>query len=370
MTSSKRPSKEKTPVTNTNTPIPSFDQPIFSPPYYHYGSMFPYFPQRPGQPQPQTPPLPQPDPDFNPFDFLSQPEFVQQTQTQPETVVSDSEPEFVTKTQPTRAATKRKEKAEARCWEPLEALVLAQSWIDISEDATVGKDQKHDRFWIRVLHNFHKGMNRGEYRSKHQVYSKWGKMNKEVMLFNDLWNNMKRQWKSGESDEVILKKALKVYQKENLKAFKFLEVWNFLKDNRKWLSSKTSDQHIDSGSKRNRTSESDHTTSDARVQFDLNEDEHVPISPPSRPLGIDKSKSKCKGKASDSDDLKEIGTDMKGIKDRMDKILKIAFERELRKQRESDMRILAMDTSNMTGAELEVVLAMKEEVKNRYINRG
>ncbi|XP_023735860.2 uncharacterized protein LOC111883776 [Lactuca sativa] len=353
MSSSKRPSKEKTPVRNTNTPIPSFDQPIFSPPYYHYGGMFPSFPQRPGQPHPQTPPLPQPDPDFNPFDFLSQPEFVQQTQTQPETVVSDSEPEFVTETQPTRATNKRKEKAEARCWERLEALVLAQSWIDISDDATVGKDQKHDRFWIRVLHSFHKGMGRGEYRSKHQVYSKWGKMNKEVMLFNDLWNNMKRQWKSGESDEVILQKALKVYQQENLKAF-----------------NKTFDQHIDSGSKRNRTSEFDHTTSDARVQFDLNEDEPVPVSPPSRPLGRDKSKNKGKGKASDSDDLKEMGTNMKDIKERMDKILKIASERELRKQRESDMRILAMDTSNMTGAELEVVLAMKEEVKNRYINRG
>lgn len=116
------------------------------------------------------------------------------------------------------------------------------------------------------------------------------------MLFNDLWNNMKRQWKSGESDEVILKKALKVYQKENLKAFKFLEVWNFLKDNRKWLSSKTSDQHIDSGSKRNRTSKSGHTTSDDRVQFDLNEDEPVPVSPPSRPLDETNQKAKAKAK--------------------------------------------------------------------------
>ncbi|KAL7594845.1 hypothetical protein Lser_V15G31187 [Lactuca serriola] len=150
---------------------------------------------------------------------------------------------------------------------------LAQSWIDISEDAKVGKDKKHDRFWIRVLHRFHKGMNRGEYHTKHQVYSKWGKMNKEIMLFNDLYNNVNRQWKSGESNEVILKKALKVYQKENLKAF-----------------NKTSDEHIDSGSKRNRTSEPDHTTSDARVQFDLNEDEHVPVSPPSRLMGRDKAK--------------------------------------------------------------------------------
>ncbi|XP_023748788.1 uncharacterized protein LOC111897047 [Lactuca sativa] len=169
-------------------------------------------------------------------------------------------------------------------------LVLAQSSIDISEDATVGEDQKHDRYWIRVLHRFHKGMKCGEYRSKHQVYSKWGKMNKKIMLFNDLYNYMKRQWKSGENNEVILKKALKVYQKENLKAFKFLEVWNFVKDNKKWQNSKTSYEHIDSGLKRSRTSESDHTTSDAHVQFDLNEDVSIPVSPPSRPMGRDKAK--------------------------------------------------------------------------------
>ncbi|XP_023771991.1 uncharacterized protein LOC111920650 [Lactuca sativa] len=207
-------------------------------------------------------------------------------------------------------------------------------------------------------------MNHGEHRSKHQVYSKLGKMNKEIMLFNDLYNNMKLQWKRGESDYVILRKALKVYQKENLKAFKFLEVWNFVKDKKKWQSSKLSDEHIDNGSKRNRTSESDHTTLDASVQFDLNEDETVPVSPPSRPMGRDKAKSKGKVKASDSDELKEMGTDMKGIKDRMDKILQIASERELRKQRDSDMRILSLDTSHMTEDELQVILTMKEEVKN------
>ncbi|CAH1442409.1 unnamed protein product [Lactuca virosa] len=152
MSSSKRPSKEKPQSETPTPPIPSFDQPISHLRFTTTAVCFRIF-HNDQRTTTTTPPLPLPDPDFNPFDFLSQPEFVQQTQTQPETVVSDSEPEFVIETQPTRAATKRKEKAEARCWEPLEALVLAQSWIDISEDATVGKDQKHDRFWIRVLHS-------------------------------------------------------------------------------------------------------------------------------------------------------------------------------------------------------------------------
>lgn len=50
------------------------------------------------------------------------------------------------------------------------------------------------------------------------------------MLFNDLYSNMKRQRKNGESDEVILKKAPKVYHQENKKAFKFIEVWNIVND--------------------------------------------------------------------------------------------------------------------------------------------
>ncbi|KAL7618766.1 hypothetical protein Lser_V15G01422 [Lactuca serriola] len=87
-------------------------------------------------------------------------------------------------------------------------------------------------------------------------------------------------------------------------------------------------------------------------------------------MGRDKAKRKGKGKASDSDGLKEMGADMKGIKDIMNKVLQIASERELRKQRESNMRTLATDTLNMTRAELEVVLVMKEEVKKRYVNRG
>ncbi|CAH1449794.1 unnamed protein product [Lactuca virosa] len=58
-----------------------------------------------------------------------------------------------------------------------------------------------------------------------------------------------------------------------------------------------------------------------------------------------------------------MGADMKGIKDRMDRILQIASERELRKQRDSNMRVLSMDTSNMTGDELQVILAMKDELQ-------
>ncbi|CAH1439976.1 unnamed protein product [Lactuca virosa] len=54
----------------------------------------------------------------------------------------------------------------------------------------------------------------------------------------------------------------------------------------------------------------------------------------------------------------------------MNKILQSASERELQKQMDSDMMILIMDTSNMIREELEVVMAMKANVKNVMLSRS
>ncbi|XP_023748851.1 uncharacterized protein LOC111897119 [Lactuca sativa] len=289
--------------------------------------------------QPFTQTQPQFDPNFDPFDFDSQPEFAPQAQLQPQISISECEPEFVPQTQPSQPGNKRKEKAESKLWEPQEVLVLAQSWIDVSEDVKMGRNQIHDRFWMQIRARFHKGMNLEPYRNKHQVYSKWGKINKNFMLFNDLYN-MKRQWKNCESDEVILEKAFNIYQKEQKNTFKFFEVWNLLKGNKKWQNLKTSDEHINNGSKQSRTSESEHTSSDARVGFDLNKDESVQVSPPP---------TNGKGQNKKQRQRKSI---------------------ESRKQRDNNLSVLSMDTSNLTGDALQVVLQIKEDVKKRYTNLG
>ncbi|CAH1452004.1 unnamed protein product [Lactuca virosa] len=64
-----------------------------------------------------------------------------------------------------------------------------------------------------------------------------------------------------------------------------------------------------------------------------------------------------------------MGENVQDIKDRMDKILQLASNRETRKQRDNELRVLAMDTLNMIGDALQVILAMKEEVKKRYASR-
>lgn len=66
-----------------------------------------------------------------------------------------------------------------------------------------------------------------------------------------------------------------------------------------------------------------------------------------------------------SNDLKEM-MDNEGYKRKMNKILQIAYKRERMKQKDSDMKILTLDTTNMSREELEIAFAMKVVVKKRY----
>ncbi|CAH1450055.1 unnamed protein product [Lactuca virosa] len=54
----------------------------------------------------------------------------------------------------------------------------------------------------------------------------------------------------------------------------------------------------------------------------------------------------------------------------MDKFLQLASDKESRKQRGNDLRVTSIDTSNLTGDVLQVVLQMKEDVKKRYGRTG
>ncbi|CAH1442451.1 unnamed protein product [Lactuca virosa] len=51
------------------------------------------------------------------------------------------------------------------------------------------------------------------------------------------------------------------------------------------------------GSETSKRSDSDYIASDTRVRINLNDDDIVEISPPSRPIGRDKARRKGKGRS-------------------------------------------------------------------------
>lgn len=69
-------------------------------------------------------------------------------------------------------------------------MALTYAWMDVSQDPIVCNDKKQDYFWRQVLKSFQKETKKEK---KDQVYFRWGKTNKKVMLFNDLYN-IQRQW--------------------------------------------------------------------------------------------------------------------------------------------------------------------------------
>ncbi|XP_023730952.1 glutathione S-transferase T2-like [Lactuca sativa] len=134
-------------------------------------------------------------------------------------------------------------------------------------------------------------MNCGDYRKKDQIYSKWRNVNKIGMEFNTTFSIEKRQWQSGENDEIMLQKALALYRSQKGTNFKFLHVWNVVKMSKKWQDTENSETFMSGSSKRTNTSKTTHNqSSDAHVGIDLNEEESIEVPIVIRLMSRDQTK--------------------------------------------------------------------------------
>ncbi|GJW93118.1 hypothetical protein Tco_0172790 [Tanacetum coccineum] len=119
-------------------------------------------------------------------------------------------------------------------WSQDEELLLAECFIQISEDPRVGSDQKNDTFWykIRDAYNEQAAKKGFTIRIKNMLTGKWTPMNREVAKFNALVNETKAM--SGENDENLMTRIELLYQAHEKTNFKHKSAWNFLKGKHKW----------------------------------------------------------------------------------------------------------------------------------------
>ncbi|KAL8232409.1 hypothetical protein R6Q57_002187 [Mikania cordata] len=137
--------------------------------------------------------------------------------------------------EPVRRTGKKpmRKKAPAKCWSDEEEVVLARSWLTISENPDVGKAQKRDGFYRKLFFNivtdhFHHLMN-DKSRTVDQIYSKWNNMNSSIKKCNGFYQQASMNRKSGEGDEQVLKKAMKNYKsvvKSN--GFAHIQAWEMV----------------------------------------------------------------------------------------------------------------------------------------------
>nr|GEV37978.1 hypothetical protein [Tanacetum cinerariifolium] len=90
-------------------------------------------------------------------------------------------------------------------WLPVEEELLATCYVVVSEDNNVGRSQKYETFWYRVLNEFNSKI--FQKRTKDMLTSKWHTLNTNCQKFNAAYKRGKRLGKSGENDVDLMKRA-------------------------------------------------------------------------------------------------------------------------------------------------------------------
>ncbi|GJT95332.1 hypothetical protein Tco_1090850 [Tanacetum coccineum] len=118
-------------------------------------------------------------------------------------------------------------------WLPVEEELLATCYVAVSEDNNVGRSQKHETFWYRVLNEFNSKF--FQKRTKDILTSKWHTLNANCQKSNAAYKRAKRLGKSGENDVDYLKRAQSIYRDEHKGvAFSQEDAWAVLRFHPKW----------------------------------------------------------------------------------------------------------------------------------------
>ncbi|XP_073016649.1 glutathione S-transferase T3-like [Primulina eburnea] len=181
-------------------------------------------------------------------------------------------------------------------WKKEEDELLARSYVTMSDDPVIGNDQKGNDFWRRVADYYNDNRPAGSSRrALNVIRSHWhNTVQKKVNRFNANYNSVYNTYRSGHSDEDILRFAYEKYCDENNGvAFNLEHVWRIMKT--RPLFTPQFDDHL-VGTKKARISESgaSNTSSnkDASIDLDINEEEIRPIEEMKAKAALNKSEAK------------------------------------------------------------------------------
>ncbi|KAJ0788852.1 putative glutathione transferase [Helianthus annuus] len=273
-------------------------------------------------------------------------------------------------------------KRKQQKWVYAEEVALARAWCEQSQHSTLGNLQHRTALWECVSRKFHEEMGKGTYRENDSLSSKWTEISTQLTKFSGCLNKAKQNPKSGETEADILTNALVGY-KSNMKAdFRFMHCWEICKFHPKW-STVPIGSETNSSSKRSRASSQ--AQSDTRDQEfeDLLDDSPSPNRPEhgrnaSRRRAQKQTASPSTGSSGSrrgiySDQLDDISCKLDTFNVFQQQRAEIRRSKEARdaardalKQRRDDLKILSQPIDHLQGDELEIILALREEIKNKY----
>ena len=255
---------------------------------------------------------------------------------------------------------------EKHSWSITEEKLLASSWLTISTDSVIGNGQNDRAFWKRVAEYFNEAKHDGPTRLHSTVKNHWYWMMPMVNEFNQAYNKILSEHRSGWSDDQVKECAREIYYQNRKKHFNHEHVWLMVKNDPKWKANYS----LPRSSKRSKTSESGAYTSslnmDIPVDLDWNEDEERPIG---QKAAKAKAKSKRKGKEKDTEKMtnEEWQEAWMNYNKKLEERVALAQDMKNAYDKKVDYEIFTRDTSGMTAEQLEQHRKFCDAIKARYV---
>ncbi|GKA62410.1 hypothetical protein Tco_0761929 [Tanacetum coccineum] len=240
-------------------------------------------------------------------------------------------------------------------WLPVEEELLATCYVAVSEDNNVGRSQKHETFWYRVLNEFNS--KNFQKRTKDMLTSKWHTLNANCQKFNAAYKRAKRLGKSGENDVDYLKRAQSIYRDEHKGvAFSQEDAWAVLRFHPKW----DAPEQVDLTGDVPGATQEDPFGHDARP----------------RPAGKQRPAKKTKSDATASTDVSSASTQFGELMEQELRLKREAAERAFEAQAEKDrtlmrleeLRFLATSTKDLDDDDAYWIKKQKKLIKNKMRN--
>ncbi|GJZ98961.1 hypothetical protein Tco_0671512 [Tanacetum coccineum] len=245
-------------------------------------------------------------------------------------------------------------------WSQDEELILAESFIQISEDPKTGCDQQKDTFWYKILEVYNVEAKRRGYMegTKNMLTEKWTLMNASVQNFNQLVSETLRH--SEENDQDWMTRVEILYKTHTGCDFKHKSAWLFLKGKHKWKNPESTNARMN------------------RFRVTDEEPGHFGDDALPRPLGLQRI---AKTQRSGSNSTASSGSNPMMYQEFMKEQYELdhkakmqVIEQESEERRQlihsqriaEDMKVLQTDTRGMDLADAVIINAQKARIRAAY----
>uniref|UniRef100_J3MKP7 No apical meristem-associated C-terminal domain-containing protein n=1 Tax=Oryza brachyantha TaxID=4533 RepID=J3MKP7_ORYBR len=108
------------------------------------------------------------------------------------------------------------------------------AWLNNSIDPIEGNPKKGDIYWKQVTQDYNSNSPVDRKRKAKHLKDHWGKINRKVVHFNGIYCRLKEVYVSGQNDEMLMDKALRMYKEETQQNFSFSYWWAEVRRQPKW----------------------------------------------------------------------------------------------------------------------------------------